>query len=130
MKPTAYIYAENIFEIEFTGCDTGGYKTHCVISYLSIYHCTATHAAGYMKLEEIALLRIIYDLIIVDESSTVLTPVDFVKFRCQWERKLFWVGTFLHIPHMLDPDVTKDFENDGKFESLDILKRSLFPKNI
>ena len=68
----------------------------------------------------------IYDLVIVDEAARA-NPLDLL-IPMSMAKKVILVGDFLQLPHMLDPDVTKQFENDEKFESLDILKKSLFQR--
>ena len=68
----------------------------------------------------------IYDLVIVDEAARA-NPLDLL-IPMSMAKKVILVGDFLQLPHMLDPDITKQFENDEKFESLDILKKSLFQR--
>ncbi len=66
----------------------------------------------------------IYDLVIIDEAARA-NPLD-LMIPMSMGKKVILVGDFLQLPHMLDPDVTKQFENDEKLESLQILKKSLF----
>lgn len=68
----------------------------------------------------------IYDLVIVDEAARA-NPLDLL-IPMSMAKKVILVGDFLQLPHMLDPDVTKQFENDKKLESLDVLKKSLFQR--
>lgn len=68
----------------------------------------------------------IYDLVIVDEAARA-NPLDLL-IPMSMAKKVILVGDFLQLPHMLDPDVTKQFENDEKLESLDVLKKSLFQR--
>ncbi|WP_285829607.1 ATP-binding protein [Bacteroides acidifaciens] len=68
----------------------------------------------------------IYDLVIVDEAARA-NPLDLL-IPMSMAKKVILVGDFLQLPHMLDPEVTKQFENDEKLESLDVLKKSLFQR--
>lgn len=68
----------------------------------------------------------IYDLVIVDEAARA-NPLDLL-IPMSMAKKVILVGDFLQLPHMLDPDVTKQFENDEKLENLDVLKKSLFQR--
>lgn len=67
-----------------------------------------------------------YDLVIVDEAARA-NPLDLL-IPMSMGRQIILVGDFLQLPHMLDPDVTKQFENDQRMQELDILKKSLFER--
>ncbi|SHK77684.1 AAA domain-containing protein [Anaerocolumna jejuensis DSM 15929] len=68
----------------------------------------------------------LYDLVIVDEAARA-NPLDLL-IPMSMAKKIILVGDFLQLPHMLDPEVTKQFENDEKLESLNVLKKSLFQR--
>lgn len=67
-----------------------------------------------------------YDLVIVDEAARA-NPLD-LFIPLSMGKKIILVGDFLQLPHMLDPEVIKQFEKDEEMQGLDILKKSLFQK--
>ena len=68
----------------------------------------------------------IYDLVIVDEAARA-NPLDLL-IPVSMGRQVILVGDHKQLPHMLDPDVVKQFENDEKMQELGVLQESLFER--
>ena len=68
----------------------------------------------------------IYDLVIVDEAARA-NPLDLL-IPMSMGRQLVLVGDHKQLPHMLDPDVVRQFEKDEKMQDLGVLKKSMFER--
>lgn len=68
----------------------------------------------------------IYDLVVIDEAARA-NPLDLL-IPMSMGKKVILVGDHKQLPHMLDPDVVKQFETDARLEELGILKKSLFER--
>lgn len=68
----------------------------------------------------------IYDLVIVDEAARA-NPLDLL-IPMSMGRQLILVGDHKQLPHMLDPEVVKQFEKDEKMNELGVLKKSMFER--
>lgn len=68
----------------------------------------------------------IYDLVIVDEAARA-NPLDLL-IPMSMGKKVILVGDHKQLPHMLDPDVVKQFEKDTRMKELGILQQSLFER--
>lgn len=68
----------------------------------------------------------IYDLVVIDEAARA-NPLDLL-IPMSMGKKVILVGDHKQLPHMLDPDVVKQFETDSRMEELGILKQSLFER--
>ncbi len=67
-----------------------------------------------------------YDLVIVDEAARA-NPLDLL-IPISMGKQVVLVGDHKQLPHMLDPDVVKQFENDEKMQELGVLQESLFER--
>ena len=67
-----------------------------------------------------------YDLVIVDEAARA-NPLDLL-IPMSMGRQVILVGDHKQLPHMLDPEVVKQFEKDERLQELDILQKSLFER--
>lgn len=68
----------------------------------------------------------IYDLVIVDEAARA-NPLDLL-IPMSMGRQVILVGDHKQLPHMLDPEVVKQFEKNERMQDLGILKKSLFER--
>ena len=68
----------------------------------------------------------IYDLVIVDEAARA-NPLDLL-IPVSMGKQVILVGDHKQLPHMLDPDVVKQFETDDKMQELGVLQESLFER--
>lgn len=68
----------------------------------------------------------VYDLVIVDEAARA-NPLDLL-IPLSMGKQVILVGDHKQLPHMLDPEVVKQFENDEKLQELGVLKESLFQR--
>ncbi len=68
----------------------------------------------------------IYDLVVVDEAARA-NPLDLL-IPLSMGKKIILVGDHKQLPHMLDPDVVKQFEKDTRMEELGVLQESLFER--
>lgn len=68
----------------------------------------------------------IYDLVIVDEAARA-NPLDLL-IPISMGKQVILVGDHKQLPHMLDPDVVKQFETDEKMQELGVLQESLFER--
>lgn len=68
----------------------------------------------------------IYDLVVVDEAARA-NPLDLL-IPLSMGKKVILVGDHKQLPHMLDPDVVKQFEKDARMEELGVLRESLFER--
>ena len=67
-----------------------------------------------------------YDLVIVDEAARA-NPLDLL-IPVSMGKQVILVGDHKQLPHMLDPDVVKQFETDEKMQELGVLQESLFER--
>ena len=67
-----------------------------------------------------------YDLVIVDEAARA-NPLDLL-IPMSMGRQVILVGDHKQLPHMLDPEVVKQFEKDERMQDLGILQKSLFER--
>lgn len=70
--------------------------------------------------------NVVYDLVVVDEAARA-NPLDLL-IPMSMGKKVILVGDHKQLPHMLDPEVVKQFESDSRLEELGILKQSLFER--
>jgi len=70
--------------------------------------------------------NMVYDLVIVDEAARA-NPLDLL-IPMSMGKQIILVGDHKQLPHMLDPEVTKQFEDDKRLNELGILKVSLFER--
>lgn len=68
----------------------------------------------------------IYDLVIVDEAARA-NPLDLL-IPMSMGRQVILVGDHKQLPHMLDPEVVKSFEDSDKMKDLGVLEQSLFER--
>lgn len=68
----------------------------------------------------------IYDLVIVDEAARA-NPLDLL-IPVSMGKQVILVGDHKQLPHMLDPDVVKQFEKDSMMQELGVLQESLFER--
>lgn len=67
-----------------------------------------------------------YDLVIVDEAARA-NPLD-LMIPMSMGKKVILVGDHKQLPHMLDPDVVKEYRQSGNVDDMGILKESLFER--
>lgn len=70
--------------------------------------------------------KVDFDLVVVDEAARA-NPLDLL-IPMSLGKKIILVGDFLQLPHMLDPDIVKQFEKDQRLNDLGVLKESLFER--
>lgn len=68
----------------------------------------------------------IYDLVIVDEAARA-NPLDLL-IPMSMGKQIILVGDHKQLPHMLDPEVVKSFEDNDKMKDLGVLEQSLFER--
>lgn len=71
-------------------------------------------------------MNMTYDLVIVDEAARA-NPLDLL-IPVSMGKQVILVGDHKQLPHMLDPDVVKQFETDEKMQELGVLQESLFER--
>lgn len=67
-----------------------------------------------------------YDLVLIDEAARA-NPLD-LMIPMSMGKKVILVGDHKQLPHMLSPEVVKEFEKDNKNDELGILRKSLFER--
>ena len=67
-----------------------------------------------------------YDLVIIDEAARA-NPLD-LMIPMSMGKKVILVGDHKQLPHMLSPEVVKEYRKNGNVEQMDILKESLFER--
>ncbi len=68
----------------------------------------------------------VYDLVIVDEAARA-NPLDLL-IPMSMGKQVILVGDHKQLPHMLDPDVVKQFEKDERMQDLGVLQQSMFER--
>lgn len=86
---------------------------------------TAATCQQSMEVGRFAINQI-YDLVIVEEAARA-NPLDLL-IPVSMGKQVVLVGDHKQLPHMLDPDVVKQFENDTKMQELGVLQESLFER--
>lgn len=86
---------------------------------------TAATCQQSMEVGRFAMNQI-YDLVIVDEAARA-NPLDLL-IPVSMGKQVILVGDHKQLPHMLDPDVVKQFEKDEKMQELGVLQESLFER--
>ncbi len=86
---------------------------------------TAATCQQSMETGRFAMSRV-YDLVIVDEAARA-NPLDLL-IPVSMGKQVILVGDHKQLPHMLDPDVVKQFEKDEKMQELGVLQESLFER--
>ena len=67
-----------------------------------------------------------YDLVIIDEAARA-NPLD-LMIPMSMGKKVILVGDHKQLPHMLSPEVVKEYRKNGKTDEMEILKKSLFER--
>ena len=67
-----------------------------------------------------------YDLVLIDEAARA-NPLD-LMIPLSMGKKVILVGDHKQLPHMLSPEVVKEFEKGNRQDELGILKKSLFER--
>lgn len=68
----------------------------------------------------------VYDLVIIDEAARA-NPLDLL-IPMSMGKQVILVGDHKQLPHMLDPEVVKQFESDEKMQDLGVLQQSMFER--
>lgn len=67
-----------------------------------------------------------YDLVIIDEAARA-NPLD-LMIPMSMGKKVILVGDHKQLPHMLSPEVVKEYRKTGNFEQMQVLEESLFER--
>lgn len=67
-----------------------------------------------------------YDLVIIDEAARA-NPLD-LMIPMSMGKKVILVGDHKQLPHMLSPEVVKEYRKQGNIEQMKILEESLFER--
>lgn len=67
-----------------------------------------------------------YDLVIIDEAARA-NPLD-LMIPMSMGKKVILVGDHKQLPHMLSPEVVKEYRKEGNTEQMEILEESLFER--
>lgn len=67
-----------------------------------------------------------YDLVIIDEAARA-NPLD-LMIPMAMGKKIILVGDHKQLPHMLSPEVVKEYRKEGNAEQMQILEESLFER--
>ncbi len=67
-----------------------------------------------------------YDLVIIDEAARA-NPLD-LMIPMAMGKKVILVGDHKQLPHMLSPEVVKEYRKEGNTEQMQILEESLFER--
>lgn len=70
--------------------------------------------------------NIVYDLVIIDEAARA-NPLDLL-IPMSMGKQVILVGDHKQLPHMLDPEVVKQFESDEKMQDIGVLQQSMFER--
>ena len=67
-----------------------------------------------------------YDLVIIDEAARA-NPLD-LMIPMSMGKKVILVGDHKQLPHMLSPEVVKEYRKEGNTEQMQVLEESLFER--